>query len=82
MNNLHPNLINLENELSDWVVLDPTLNTRSLNRHLDKPHVAEAYAFSTAGHCSFERWEALQGSDFYRLPRYKATPHIVSVIIT
>ena len=74
MNNLHPNLINLENEASDWVILDPTLNTRRLNRHLDKPHVAEAYALATKGYCSFERWEALENNDFYKYPRYMAVP--------
>lgn len=72
---LHPNLLNLENELDNWIIIDPTLNTRRLNRNLDKPHVAEAYALSTTGYCSFERWEALQGSDFHRFPRYKAVPH-------
>ena len=67
----HPALDNLENEVSEWHLIDLMLHVKRLNRVLKRPDIQQAYSDAALAYDSIERWEVLHGSDLTRFPKWK-----------
>lgn len=72
----HPNFLNLENEAHHWLLIDPMLHVRRLNRILKRREIQQAYALAAEGYDCIERFDCLERSDYSRYPKWKAEPSV------